>query len=90
LIVLPMDLNPRRYLRSERRDCHQLVVDARNRAPLAVHLSDNDLFRSIRAQQEVHAELRLATADCISIGTRTAGERERVNDEALPRASLAG
>jgi hypothetical protein len=55
-----------------------------------VHLSDNDLFRSIRAQQEVHAELRLAASDCISIRTRTAGERERVNDEALPRASLTG
>ena len=85
-----MDLNPRRHFRSERRDCHQFVVDARNGAPFAVHLSDNDLFRSIRAQQEVHAELRLTASDCISIGTRTAGERERVNDEALPRAGFAG
>jgi hypothetical protein len=90
LIVLPMDLNPRRYFRSERGDCHQLVVNARDGTPFTMYLSDNDLFRSIRAQQEVHTELRLATPDCIRIGTRTAGERERVNDEALPRASLSG
>jgi hypothetical protein len=48
LVMLAMNINEWADLASEAADCHQLVVNAGDGAPLGVHLTNGDLVATLR------------------------------------------
>ena len=90
LVVLAVDLDERPDLVGQARGGDRLVVEPRRGAAARGHLADGDQRLRQPVEERLDAGALGAVADERRVGPRADGQPERVDQQALPGAGLAG